>query len=70
MLTVYRLWNDSSWDRAKVNIDPTILETKNPELIEAAACKQAWLQLLPNQSKPIQIGLLVSDPEVQKVIHG
>lgn len=70
MITVYRLWKDQTWDRTLVNVDPTILETKIPELIEAHACKQAWLQLLPNQQKPIQIGLLVSDPEVQKVIHG
>lgn len=53
----YRLWPDGHWDKVEICLEIPREMADNAEFIESRAVERAWLDLLTESNKPIQIGL-------------
>jgi len=53
----YRLWPDGRWDKVSICIEMPRQMEDNIEFIESRAVERAWLDLLDESNKPVQIGL-------------
>lgn len=62
----YRLWKNGSWDKVTICVEIPIDLKDDVEFIETRAVEQAWIELLDQNDKPLQIGLyMISIYEIQ-----